>query len=228
MRFNGIEKEYIRVMKELYRPPTPPIEYMVGEGFSGDRIRKRSFLGMDLQVPIVLTKNPESIKEDLSNWLVHEQPKPLVFKDHPERYYLAIYRGMDLNEDYQFAKGTVTFYLPEGYRFGPHQEIEIGGQNIGYKVLGQASMPWTSQTIFKEDTSEFFIEKNQSEKLICHYHFKENDRLEINSIKRQVLVNGENKPYILSIHSNWFELTPGLNHLVANHRTFLNYTERYF
>lgn len=43
MIFNGIEKDYIRVIADLFRPPSPPIMFdTFNMSKSGTRVRKRS------------------------------------------------------------------------------------------------------------------------------------------------------------------------------------------
>src|SRR5690625_2263388 len=89
--FNGIEKGYISVLRGRVRPFFAPLQ--------------RDYRGIDnlvstdrgirvLSVPIGIKYNKRSelerLKEDIAGWLVHERPKPLEFKDDPDRFYYAV------------------------------------------------------------------------------------------------------------------------------------------
>lgn len=231
MIFNGIEKDYIRVLRELFRPPTPPIEFNVFEkAKGGERVRRKRYGGLELQVPVVI-KSPERIedlKEDLTTWLVHDEPKKLVFKDKPDRYYLAFYKNMELNEYYKMAIGTITFYLPEGYRFGPTNTLKIKTEFNTYVIKGQIKTPWKSKTVFKDSASRYVLEIDNGGRIILNYNFTSGDVLEIDYEKRDVFLNGKDLATAIDIKTEWFELPVGEVQLRASHETELTYIERYY
>lgn len=231
MIFNGIEKDYIRVLRELFRPPTPPIEFNVFEKVKGgERVRRKRYGGLELQVPVVI-KSPERIedlKEDLTTWLVHDEPKKLVFKDKPDRYYLAFYKNMELNEYYKMAIGTITFYLPEGYRFGSTNTLKIKTEFNTYVIKGQIKTPWKSKTVFKDSASRYVLEIDNGGKIILNYNFTSGDVLEIDYEKRDVFLNGKDLATAIDIKTEWFELPVGEVQLRASHETELTYIERYY
>lgn len=231
MIFNGIEKDYIHVRRELFRPPTPPIEFNVFEkAKGGERVRRKRYGGMELPVPVVIKSSEriEDLKEDLSTWLVHDEPKKLVFKDKPDRYYLAFYKNMELNEYHKMAKGTITFYLPEGYRFGPTNTLEIKTEFNTYVIKGQVETPWKSKTIFKDSASRYVLEIGNGGEIILNYNFTSGDVLEIDFEKRDVFLNGKDLATAIDIKTEWFELPVGEVQLRASHETELTYTERYY
>ncbi|MCK0473776.1 distal tail protein Dit [Halalkalibacter sp. APA_J-10(15)] len=231
MIFNGIEKEYIRVTSELFRPPTPPVEFLTTPKLTGgDRVRKKSFTSAELTVPITITgsKRIEERKEDLSTWLVHDQPKKLLFKDSPQRYYLALYHDMELEENYTFAKGHIRFYLPIACRFGEDKQIDIHSTFTSFPITGQIEVPWKSRTVFTNAESSFTFENDQGGMLRLNYGFIENDVLEIDYTKRGIRLNGENLAVALSLQSNWFLLKPGENTLRTSQPTTVTYTERFY
>src|SRR5690554_3041015 len=174
MIFNGIEKDYIRVNIELFRPPTPPIEfYKTPKRSGGSRVRKKRFTDLTLPVPVTVFGRPtvEDIKEDMTDWLVHDVPKKLVFKDKPERYYLAEYESVDLDERKYRAKGHIYFYLQEGYRFGEFKKINITTQSSSYEISGQVETPWKTKTIFSESANRFTLEGSNGLKIILNFNF---------------------------------------------------------
>lgn len=231
MIYNGIKKDFVRVNMELFRPPTPPIEFTSLENPNGgDRVRRRRFTGMELPVPITIRsdKRIEELKQELSDWLVHDEPKKLEFVDMSGLYYLAYYRGMELNERYRFAKGVITFYLPNPYRFGVDKSLNIGTSFANHNVTGQVPTPWTSRTVFSGETKNYTLENDKGGKLLLNYTFGENDVLEIDYEKRLIKLNGVARMPLLSLESNWFKLEPGVNRLKASHATTVSYREIFY
>lgn len=232
MRFNGIKKDYIKVNMELFRPLTPPIEYESRPLVKGgDRVRKRRFASMELPVPITIKSDQpiEMLIEDMSNWLVHDEPKKLEFVDAPNRYYLARYNGMEyLKRNPYYAMGTIFFYLPEGYRFGKTNDLNIISTFQTFNILGQDKTPWTSKTTFTSSANQYILETNQGGKIILNYNFIAGDVLEIDYKKRKVTLNGNLLQTAISIYSHWFDLKPGQMQIRASHQTTLTYTERYY
>src|SRR5690625_7184800 len=51
----------------------------------------------------------QKIKEDLAEWLIHDEPKELIFKDEPDRSYYAVVDGeLDLDELVRWGDGVIT------------------------------------------------------------------------------------------------------------------------
>lgn len=231
MIFNGIEKEFVRVNMEIYRPPTPPIEFYTTERQrGGSRTRKKRFTDMVLPVPVTIRSDRpiESLKEEISNWLYHEDPKQLIFKQIPNRYYLAEYEGMELEERYKYAKGVINFYLAEGYRFGEDKKINLITTNQTFLVTGQASTPWKSRTVFTVPQSQFTIVGPYDGNITLNYNFTEGDVLEIDYQTRDVYLNGNDLAVAVDLRTDWFELPVGNVSLQASHETEVIYTERYY
>lgn len=231
MIFNGIEKGYIKVNMELFRPPTPPIAFYTTERQrGGSRTRKKRFTDMVLPVPVTIKsdRHIEFLKEEISNWLYHEGPKQLIFKQIPNRYYLAEYESMELDERYKYAKGVINFYLAEGYRFGEDKKINLTTTNQTFLITGQIETPWTSRTVFTESASQFTIVGPYGGNITLNYNFIEGDVLEIDYKTRDVYLNGNDLAVAVDLRTEWFELPTGNVTLRASHPTEVAYTERYY
>lgn len=231
MIYNGIKKDFVRVNMELFRPPTPPIQFITSEKpTGGDRVYNKRFAGMELPVPITIRSNRriEELKQELSDWLVHDEPKKLEFVDMSGLYYLAYYQGMELNERYRFAKGVITFYLPVAYRFGADKSLNIGTSFANHNVTGQVATLWVSRTVFSGETRNYTLDNGRGGKIVLNYTFGENDVLEIDYEKRLIKLNGVARMPLLSLDSNWFKLQPGINRLRASHETVVTYRETYY
>lgn len=231
MIFNGIEKDYIKVNMALFRPPTPPIEFKVKEKVQGGsrKIGKR-FTDMILPVPITIKSDRpiEFLKEEISNWLYSEEAQKLVFRQIPNRYYLAEYESMQLDEKGRYAKGVINFYLAEAYRYGYDVPIKLPSTFTSYAIKGQTKTPWTSKTIFTSAQSSFVLETDQGGKISLQYNFVVGDTLEIDYDKRKVSLNGNNLAVSILFETVWFLLNPGNVQIRASHPTTLIYTPRFY
>ncbi|HLQ97915.1 MAG TPA: distal tail protein Dit [Candidatus Dormibacteraeota bacterium] len=240
MIFNGIEKDFIKVNMELFRPPTPPIEFSTSENPSGGSIKRRKrFTDMTLPVPVTIRndKSIEFLKEEMSDWLYHEEPKPLKFKQIPDRFYLAEYESMELREKYRYAKGVINFYLAQPYRFSEEKSLDLTGEKQNVSIAGQIKTPWKTKTTFDEKTNSYELQFNSPgksdlrdiNKIKLNYEFVAGDVLEIDYSKRKVTVNGVDRSNILVIlQSNYMELPIGEVEFEASHETELFYHERYY
>ncbi|MDQ0206664.1 putative phage tail component-like protein [Alkalicoccobacillus murimartini] len=216
---------------ELFRPPTPPIEFITfDQQTDGERVLRKHFSGMELAVPITIRsdKRIEGLKQDLSEWLVHSEPKKLQFIDMPNMYYLAFYQSMELDERINFAKGVLTFYLPEAYRFGQTRVLQIDSSNKTHMVLGQKETHWKSKTIFRQETTNYSIELLSGKQITLHYTFGVGDTLEIDSRLRKIVLNGVVRMPLLSLASEWFKVQPGENQISSSYNTEVTYTEKFY
>jgi predicted phage tail component-like protein len=229
MRFNGIKKDYLRVNMELFRPPSPPIEYQ-GRPMTrgGERVTKRRFTGLELPVPVTIKseQRTESLMRDISDWLIHDEPKRLEFSDS-DKYYLAHYQGMDLrNVNPWYAKGTILFYLPVAYRFGQDESINVTTTNY-HTITGQVETPWQLEVTFSAATNRFEFWAGDIY-LQLNYNFIVGDRLTIRYTGREVWLRDRDLRPAVSMSSHFDELPVGEIGMSASHPCTLKYTERYY
>lgn len=229
MIFNGLEKEYITVLTELFRPPTPPIEF-------NERGTKKKFTDMILPVPIKVSSNEhvEHLKQDIAEWLYHEEPKELIFKQIPNLHYLAEYESMELNERGSFGRGTIYFYLKDAHRYSEERIIEATGTR---DIKGHISTTWRTRTEFTSNQTGYELQFNSPgktklkdiNKIVLNGTFRSGDILEIDYRKRRVTLNGKDiSNQLVIIESNYMELPIGSVEFEANHKTEVFYHERYY
>lgn len=239
MKFNGQSKEYINVLYDLLRPPSPPIEFNTIEKYSGgSRKKSKRFKDLELNVPFKINTgiftNAEVAKEEMMDWLIEEEPKKLEFNDRPDRYYLAEYKEMQINEQIDFdngiyIKGIIVFYLAEPYRFGSNNEINVTTSNSSFNILGQVKPFWKSETILSSDTNQFVLEGTNF-KIILNYDFKSGDRITIDSRKREVLLFNDDITNTVSLETEWNKGKLELNTITAraSQNTKITYDEIYY
>src|SRR5690606_11391601 len=67
----------------------------------------------------------QKTKEDMADWLIHSEPKELIFKDEPDRVYYAVVDGeLELDEIFSTGRGEITFICPDPYKYGPEKTVE--------------------------------------------------------------------------------------------------------
>ena len=124
--FNGVKKDYLRVLVGLERPAWAPIEEEILEipGRPGGIITKQHTTVRRLNIPVRVYKRGfdslEELEEDLAAWLVTDEPKPLEFDHKPNRVYYAKVTGELIFTEYpQWADGVISFICPDPYKYGP-------------------------------------------------------------------------------------------------------------
>lgn len=231
MIFNGIEKDYLKVLRGLFRPPTPPIEF-------DDKGRKKRFTDSILPVPVEIkhSGNIEFVKQDLAVWLYHKKPKELIFKQIPDRLYFAEYESMNLNEKGDFATGVINFYLKDAFRYSLEKEITFSTKTTKM-ILGNLPTHWRAETTFTASQTGYELQFNSLGKtvlkdickIVIPREFVLGDKLVIDYKTRRILLNGENVTESLSIlQSNFKELPQGNVELFAKRETKIFYNEKYY
>lgn len=144
-QFNGITKNYIRILRGLERPVWAPIEQEIIEvpGRAGGIITSRKTKVRTINVPVrVYTKgfaNLQEAKEDLAAWLITDEPKPLVFPDEPDRTYFAEVTGeLNLDELVEWGEGVISFVCQDPYKYGPEIEATFPGDVVSLHYNGTA------------------------------------------------------------------------------------------
>lgn len=131
MIFNGIEKDYLKVVRGRKRPAWAPVQrnLITVTGMTGAHLSQTDTQVRVISVPILIMAESfsdlQKIKEDLAEWLIHDEPKELVFRDEPDRIYYAVVDGeLDLDELVRWGDGVITFVCPDPNKYGPEKTVE--------------------------------------------------------------------------------------------------------
>ena len=217
--FNGIIKPYIYVEEKSNRPPWAPVTrgYQQVPGRPGAHlIKKTKVEPRPLPIPVYFKAESiadlQKMKEELAAWLIHDDPKPLVFDDEPDRTYYAIVDGsFDVEEFVRTGKGTIPFICPDPYKYGEEKTVPI---NSGGRIVNNGTVdtnPVLTIT-FTAATNNFEITCG-SKMVRVIYNFIKNDVLTIDMDKRKVLINNVVNMTAYAWDSQPFSLTPGNNTL---------------
>jgi predicted phage tail component-like protein len=92
---------------------------------------------ISIDIAIVLDEEntlPQKL-EELSAWLLYDEPKELILGDNPNRYYLAKFTGdSNIKESFLVGEGTLTFLCTEPYIYGLEREILIPTDYAGEEL----------------------------------------------------------------------------------------------
>ena len=131
MIFNGIEKDYIVPLTGRRRSAWAPISrnLISVTGMPGAHLSHTDVQARVITVPVLVKaeniSDLQKTKEDMAEWLVHDEPKELIFKDEPDRVYYAVVDGeLELDEIFSTGQGEITFICPDPYKYGPEKTVE--------------------------------------------------------------------------------------------------------
>ncbi|MCK1982236.1 MULTISPECIES: distal tail protein Dit [Peribacillus] len=214
--FNDIRKDFVIPLFGNNREPWAPIErqYQDVPGRAGVYMRnKRVVKQRNINVPVLihdLDTDYNELKEELAEWLIHDEPKPLVFDDEPNRIYYAVVDGAFNPEDIvTFGKGTIPFVCPNPYKYGYEESIILGNYPIRNEGTVEASPIFSVK--FSAAASEFTFTNDKGKFVRIIFNFVANDLLVVDMDKRKITINNNVRMTTLDLNSTWFSLQPGNN-----------------
>lgn len=142
--FNGIKKDYVYMLRGRRRPAWAPrtVNWLNVPGMPGAHLESVETSLRPYDVPIGIKADNigdlQKIKEDLADWLLHDEMKELIFEDEPDRTYFAIVDGtLDLEELVRVGKGVITFICAP-YKYGPEFEATFPSDVVNLNYNGSA------------------------------------------------------------------------------------------
>ncbi|PFS02946.1 distal tail protein Dit [Bacillus thuringiensis] len=147
--FNNIRKDFIQIEKGWKRPAWAPLKrkFLSVPGYPGARLLTTETEMRVLPVPVGIIvpdgSDLETLKEEISEWLITEKPVELVFDVTPDRTYLAVIdEDFDPEDFITLGKGTLNFVCPMPYKLGPTKtlEFEMDGRGLIANVQNKGSV----------------------------------------------------------------------------------------
>lgn len=171
--FNGERRDYITVLQGRRRPAWAPrtLNWIDVPGMAGAHLESVDVSTRPYDVPIRIKANSnedlQKLKEDLAEWLLHDELKELIFDDEPDRTYFAIVDGtLDLEEIVRVGKGVITFVC-DPYKYGPEKEAVFPSDTVSLNYEGtapgdpifemEATQPVTFAMIQNQETNEYMM-----------------------------------------------------------------------
>lgn len=123
MKFNGVTKDFVHATVETQRPMWATIErdFIEIPGRPGSYLRKTKVKARTIPVTFVIkgVTDMQKAKEEIADWLITDEPAPLIFPDEPDRTYYAVVDGDGIPDElFRFGKATINFICPDPYKYG--------------------------------------------------------------------------------------------------------------
>jgi predicted phage tail component-like protein len=136
--FNNQRKNFIQIEKGWKRPTWAPLKrnFLSVPGYPGARLLNTQTDIRVLSIPVGIIvpdgSNLETLKEEVADWLITEQPVELIFDVEPNRTYLAVVdEGFDPDEFVTLGKGILKFICPMPYKLGQIQTKQFANNVDG-------------------------------------------------------------------------------------------------
>lgn len=170
MRFNGIKKDYLIVTRGRNRPAYAPIDrnFISVVGMSGAHLSHSKRQIRQIDVPVFIEaasfSDLQKVKEDLAEWLIHDEPKELIFEDEPDRVYYAVVDGsLDLDELVRWGTGVITFLCPDPYKYGQEKTLRFPADAVVIENEGTAEANPIFELTAKKKTTFAMVTKGDEE-----------------------------------------------------------------
>ena len=170
MIFNGIEKDYLTVTRGRKRPAWAPVErnLITVIGMSGAHLSHSKRQVRQITVPVFLMaenfSDLQKIKEDMAEWLIHDEAKELIFNDEPDRVYYALVDGnLDLDELVRWGEGEITFICPDPFKYGPEKTLHFPADIVEVENEGTAETEPIFELTAKEKTTFAMVSNGDDE-----------------------------------------------------------------
>ncbi|MED1603058.1 distal tail protein Dit [Alkalihalophilus marmarensis] len=123
--FNGIRKPYVVMLAGKQRPPFAARRRNIlnVRGRPGGLLSSTETDPLPIHVPIGFVGDSSGIiadmKDELADWLLTDEPVPLIFDDEPNRIYYAVVENTldDFEEFANLRKGTIQFICPDPFKY---------------------------------------------------------------------------------------------------------------
>lgn len=147
--FNNERKEFVQISKGWKRPTWAPLKrnFLSVPGYPGARLLNTQTEMRILSIPVgIIVPNGsdlESLKEEIADWLITDQPTELIFDVEPNRTYLAVVDdSFDPDEFVTLGQGVLKFICPMPYKLGPTRTVEfqMDGRGLIANVQNKGSV----------------------------------------------------------------------------------------
>lgn len=182
MIFNGIEKDYIVPLTGRRRSVWAPISrnLISVTGMPGAHLSHTDVQVRVITVPVLVKaeniNDLQKAKEDMAEWLVHDEPKELIFKDEPDRVYYAVVDGeLELDEIFSTGRGEITFICPDPFKYGPEKVYQTDQDTFIVENEGTAETEPIFELTAKEPTT-FAMVSNGDEYMMVGRPYDESEQ----------------------------------------------------
>lgn len=196
--FNNQRKEYIQIEKGWSPPTWAPLKrnFLKTPGYPGARLLGTDTDPRPLPVPVGIIvpdrTDLETLKEEIADWLITEQPAELVFDVKPDRTYIAVIdEDFNIDDFVSLGKGTLKFICPMPYKLGPNRNIDfrLEGSRLITNISNNGSKYSDPKfTIKVENPSTFIDISRKKEEETQHFRMGYPVSVEERTVEKEQLV----------------------------------------
>lgn len=170
--FNGIRKEYLNVLsrrKTYWAPVKRNFIYIPGRpgALVSDTVTDVRVEEVHVEISTESEQELRNAAEDLSAWLITEEPGKLIFDDEPDRmYYAVVEGGFDPDEIVSKGYGTITFIYPNSYKYGIEEKEVTFESSASFDVEGTVETEPVIEVTLKADTEYVAVSNGEQLNMI--------------------------------------------------------------
>jgi predicted phage tail component-like protein len=217
--FNGITKPYLTALRGSNRQPWAPVEWVYQDipNREGETPIKKKVKNKQFPIPVLIQAESipdlQKVKEDFADWLIQDDPCPLIPDDEPDRTYYAWVDGsFDPDEIVTWGQGVIPFIV-KPYKFGPEKTVPFT-TSVTNEGTAPANPVFT--VTFTGPASEFKITHDESGKFVqVFWNFVAGSVLKIDLATRKVTIDDNLQMGAYYVKSQPFDLEKGLNHFTV-------------
>lgn len=207
------------------RPILPPVEVEADKVPGRDGTRFRSAKLGELEIPVAVRLKATSkddiaeLRHKLAAMLRPDSPAPLVLGDDPTRYHMAVLDGSsDLDALWHTGRAELKFRACDPVAYGRKSVVamaasataSVGGTAPTAPVITARPSSGSGYRITLAETGEY---------VQVDAPFTGSQTLMIDCGKQHCTISGASADASVALASDYFELSPGLNRLVASSGT---------
>lgn len=221
INFNGKELPDYVIVTDIDFPVMPdvsPIRNTVprfyGELDAGNQIKGGKFQFSFKIVPKP-SQNLYDLVDDFKLWLIGDnyQESKLIFREQPNKYYLAKVDGsINMKDLFLYGEGSFSMSASRLIKYETIETTSKGTSNLKVAYAGGLNTGFILSIKLLEAHSNVIItskQQNKSIKLLGE--FPTGTVLEIDTVKKLVKMNNQNNMKIIALESRWMELQKGIN-----------------
>lgn len=172
--FDGIKKDYLVCGKKGRSAFAPITRNLIAvSGLPGSLLESTTTEIRTIEIPVVIVGKDRfevrKLEEDLSKWLIHDEPKELIFDDEPDRVYYALVDGsIDIEDVANFGRGTLRFICPDPYKYGAEKEVTFES-SASFDVEGTVETEPVIEVELKDKTTFLAVSNGNQLNMIGQY-----------------------------------------------------------
>ncbi|MCJ7839985.1 phage tail family protein [Lederbergia sp. NSJ-179] len=169
--FNGISKDWLLLLRGRTKPPFAPRRrnILTVKGYPGGYLESTEVEPLLIELPIGFKArdDEDALKKatELAEWLLTDEPAPLVLSDEPGRTYYALVQDTisDFEEIGELRQGKIHFLCLDPYAYGPEKTLTFPADIVTVKNQGTAELDPIFELTAKKKTTFAMISNGDEE-----------------------------------------------------------------